>query len=100
LRLWRSYFLVWVPRAPLYLTGTDALGRDVLVRSAVAFRFDLTIGVVSVLTTAVFGLLIGARCRRSGSCWWACCFGVQPPTPEWGLLINEGSSSKPKSVTS
>jgi peptide/nickel transport system permease protein len=51
-----------------YMMGTDALGRDVLVRTAVAFRFDLTIGVLSVLAAAVFGLLIGAL-AGSGAEW-------------------------------
>jgi peptide/nickel transport system permease protein len=57
-----------VPPSSAYLMGTDALGRDVLVRTAVAFRFDLTIGVVSVLAAAVFGLLIGAL-AGSGTEW-------------------------------
>src|ERR1700681_1320544 len=45
--------------APQYLLGTDALGRDVLVRTAVAFRYDLVIGLVSVFSAATVGLLVG-----------------------------------------
>lgn len=52
----------------VYLFGTDALGRDVLVRTATAFRYDLLIAVGSVVTAAVAGLLLGAL---AGS------------TPEW-----------------
>jgi peptide/nickel transport system permease protein len=40
--------------------GTDALGRDVLARTAVAFRYDLLIAVGSVVLAAVVGLLLGA----------------------------------------
>lgn len=43
-----------------YLFGTDALGRDVLVRTAVAFRYDLAIALGSVLSAAALGLVIGA----------------------------------------
>jgi dipeptide transport system permease protein len=46
--------------SPAYLFGTDALGRDVLVRTAVAFRYDLLIAVVSVAGAAVAGLFLGA----------------------------------------
>src|SRR6266571_1153838 len=35
-----------------FLFGSDALGRDVLVRTAVAFRYDLLIAVVSVAAAA------------------------------------------------
>ncbi|MGI9148727.1 MAG: ABC transporter permease [Chloroflexota bacterium] len=51
-----------------YPLGTDALGRDVLVRIAVAFRYDLIIGVASVFAAAVIGLLIGAL-AGSGAEW-------------------------------
>jgi peptide/nickel transport system permease protein len=51
--------------APAYWLGTDALGRDVLVRTAVAFRYDLVMGVVSVAAAAVVGLLIGALAGSS-----------------------------------
>lgn len=43
-----------------YLFGTDALGRDVLVRTAVAFRYDIVIALGSVLGAAIVGLLLGA----------------------------------------
>jgi peptide/nickel transport system permease protein len=50
---------------PGYPLGTDALGRDVLVRISVAFRYDLIIGVTSVLAAAVIGMLIGALAGAS-----------------------------------
>ncbi|HVW91506.1 MAG TPA: ABC transporter permease [Devosia sp.] len=40
--------------------GTDDLGRDLLVRTAVAFRYDITVALVSVLAAAAMGLIIGA----------------------------------------
>ncbi len=43
-----------------YLFGTDSVGRDVLVRTAVAFRYDFLVASLSVLLAAVCGVLIGA----------------------------------------
>lgn len=43
-----------------YLFGTDAVGRDVLVRTAVAFRYDLLVAVASTLAAALVGVLLGA----------------------------------------
>jgi ABC-type dipeptide/oligopeptide/nickel transport system permease subunit len=40
--------------------GTDAVGRDVLVRTAIGFRYDLVVSVFSVVAAAVAGVLIGA----------------------------------------
>jgi ABC-type dipeptide/oligopeptide/nickel transport system permease subunit len=51
-----------------YPFGTDSVGRDVLVRTAIAFRYDLLVSLASVLAAAVAGVLIGAL---AGS------------TPEW-----------------
>ena len=44
----------------IYPFGTDGLGRDVLIRTIVAFRYDIVIGLVSVGAAAVVGILIGA----------------------------------------
>jgi len=43
-----------------YLFGTDALGRDILVRVAVGFRYDITVAITSVLLATVMGLVLGA----------------------------------------
>jgi peptide/nickel transport system permease protein len=43
-----------------YLFGTDALGRDVLVRTAIAFRYDIVIALGSVISAAIIGVLLGA----------------------------------------
>lgn len=43
-----------------YLFGSDALGRDVLVRTVIAFRYDILIAGGSVLTAALIGVLLGA----------------------------------------
>jgi dipeptide transport system permease protein len=40
--------------------GTDSVGRDVLVRTVIGFRYDLLVAVVSVVAAAVAGMLIGA----------------------------------------
>lgn len=43
-----------------YLFGTDALGRDILVRVAVGFRYDLAVAMTSVVLATVMGLVLGA----------------------------------------
>lgn len=55
-----TYTTKLVPPGTDFVLGTDALGRDVLVRTAVAFRYDLTIGLICVVAACAFGLLIGA----------------------------------------
>jgi peptide/nickel transport system permease protein len=40
--------------------GTDSVGRDVLVRTAIGFRYDLLASLLSVAAAAVVGILIGA----------------------------------------
>ena len=42
------------------LFGTDALGRDLLVRTAVGFRYDILVAMTSVLAAAAMGLVMGA----------------------------------------
>jgi peptide/nickel transport system permease protein len=63
-----TYTTKLVPPGAEFLLGSDALGRDVLVRTAVAFRYDLVIGLLGVCAAAVFGLLIGAL-AGSGAEW-------------------------------
>ena len=48
--------------------GTDPVGRDVLVRTAVGFRYDLMVSLLSVLAAAIAGVLIGAL-AGSGPEW-------------------------------
>ncbi|MGV8954014.1 MAG: ABC transporter permease [Cypionkella sp.] len=43
-----------------YLFGTDALGRDILVRTAVGFRYDMIVAMISVMGAAGLGLILGA----------------------------------------
>lgn len=54
--------------SPAYPFGTDPVGRDVLVRTAVGFRYDLLVGLASVLAAAIAGVLIGAL-AGSGPEW-------------------------------
>ncbi len=53
------------PEAPF---GTDSVGRDVLVRTTIGFRYDLLVSLASVLAAAVVGVLIGAL-SGSGPEW-------------------------------
>lgn len=49
-----------MPPSLLYPFGTDAIGRDLLVRTAVAFRYDMIVAMMSVFAAAGMGLVIGA----------------------------------------
>lgn len=49
----------------IYPFGTDSVGRDVLVRTAIGFRYDLLISLASVLAAALAGVLIGALAGSS-----------------------------------
>ncbi|MBN1640758.1 MAG: ABC transporter permease [Anaerolineae bacterium] len=44
---------------PLYLIGTDRMGRDILSRLITGARISLSIGLVGVFTSLVLGILIG-----------------------------------------
>lgn len=55
-----TYGTKLLPPSGQFLYGSDALGRDVLVRTVVAFRYDLLIAVGSVTLAALVGLLLGA----------------------------------------
>ena len=48
------------PGGTLFLLGTDSLGRDLFSRILYGARISLTIGLVGVALTFVFGLLVGA----------------------------------------
>lgn len=43
-----------------YFFGTDALGRDIFVRVAVGFRYDLAVAMTSVMLATAMGLVLGA----------------------------------------
>lgn len=45
--------------APLFIFGTDSLGRDLFSRSIYATRISLTIGLVGVFITFILGCLFG-----------------------------------------
>jgi peptide/nickel transport system permease protein len=47
------------PDAPLFLLGTDRLGRDMLTRIIYGTRISLSIGIVSVIISLVLGILLG-----------------------------------------
>jgi len=44
---------------PFFLLGTDTLGRDLLTRIIFASRISLTVGLIGVALSFVFGLLLG-----------------------------------------
>ena len=44
---------------PLYLIGTDRMGRDILSRLITGSRISLSIGLVGVFTSLILGVLIG-----------------------------------------
>ena len=48
------------PGGTLFLLGTDSLGRDLFTRILYGARISLTIGLIGVLLTFVFGLGVGA----------------------------------------
>ncbi len=47
------------PDAPMYLLGADRLGRDLLSRLIYGTRISMTIGLVGVAMSFVFGILLG-----------------------------------------
>ena len=57
------------------------------VRAQLRYRYGRAIALVGALLVAVtsFAVLTGTALSFLGA-------GARPPTPEWGLMINEGSS--------
>lgn len=47
------------PDTPLFLLGTDRLGRDMLTRIIYGTRISLSIGIISVFISLVLGILLG-----------------------------------------
>lgn len=54
-----------LPPSIEYPFGTDSVGRDVLVRTAVGFRYDLLVALASVLAAALAGVMVGALAGSS-----------------------------------
>src|SRR6202012_4540827 len=57
------------PENALFLLGTDELGRDVFSRLVIATRTSLTIGLVGVALSLLFGVLLGGISGLQGG--WA-----------------------------
>lgn len=53
-------------RTPLFLLGSDALGRDVFSRLLIGSRISLTIGLIAILITFSLGLLVGGAAGYYG----------------------------------
>jgi peptide/nickel transport system permease protein len=47
------------PRTPMYLIGSDAIGRDLLSRLLYATRISMTVGIVGVVLAFVLGVVLG-----------------------------------------
>lgn len=55
-----------LPPGPGHLLGTDALGRDILARTAAGARISLFIGILATLVTLVIGVAYGAAAGYFG----------------------------------
>lgn len=57
------------PPSPEHPFGTDALGRDVLVRVIYGARVSLTVGLLATAISTVIGLIMGALAAYYGGIW-------------------------------
>lgn len=58
-----------LPPSPEHPFGTDALGRDVLVRVIYGSRVSLTVGLLATAISTVLGLIMGAIAAYYGGIW-------------------------------
>lgn len=90
----------------LHWFGVDSLGRDIFSRVLVGAQISLAAGVFAVLIGAAIGTVLGLVAGYYEG-WWdritmrigvsiisaaSLSFlglGAQPPTPEWGAMLNE-----------
>jgi peptide/nickel transport system permease protein len=67
-----------------YILGARALGAsDLRVIRRHLLPNVVTVGIIFAMSDAVLNILLGGALSFLG-------LGVQPPTPEWGLMIAEG----------
>lgn len=79
------------PEGKTYVLGTDALGRDVLSRLALAGRVSLLIAGAAVLVSLVVGTALGLVAGYAGGVWDSVISGttdVQLSLPRFLLLIS------------
>jgi len=82
-----------------YPLGTDAVGRCVFSRIVYGSRIAFLVGIVVVSIEAGIGITLGnlvlatltfPSALLTASAMSFLGFGAQPPTPDWGALLNEG----------
>ena len=72
---------------PEYPLGSDQLGRDILSRLIWSTRVSLWVGFIPVSLIFLIGVSVGMLAEATLSFFG---IGIKPPTPTWGVMINEG----------